>query len=186
MSRELLLALLLGLVAVSVYGFARRKPAERPGTRTERESRDFALQATPEQMGIAVQGTGDGIWGLIADLGLQEATATVVMFADGYAGMYWGESGGVFGGQSRQNVRLAARAAIAAMDGKSALFGSRGIQQVPNEGAVRLYVRRYGDLLCSEEVPLKVLAAGGHPLSQVYSLVNETMTELRRATETGA
>ena len=47
-------------------------------TRAERESRDFALHATPEKMGISVQETGDGIWGIVADLGLPGATATVV------------------------------------------------------------------------------------------------------------
>ena len=106
--------------------------------------------------------------------------------ADGYAGMYWGDDGGVFGGQSRQNVRRAALAALSAMEGKSPLFRAVATEDLPSQGGVRFYIRRPGDLLGSEEVPLKALLSGAHPLSPVYGLVNQVMTELRRATEAGA
>ena len=57
---------------------------------------------------------------------------------------------------------------------------------MPTEGNVRLYVRRRNDLLTSDEVALKALVAEGHPLASVYALVNQVMTELRRATDAGA
>jgi len=186
MSREALLAGVVLALAVVVVVVARRRSARSGGTRTERESREFALHATPEQLGISVPETGDGIWGIIADLGLPGTTATVVAFADGYAGMYWGNDGGVFGGQTRQNVRTAARAAISAMEGKASLFRSTAVHDLPGQGGVRFYVRRREDLLGSEELQLKDLLSGGHPLSAVYALLNQVMTELRRATGAGA
>ena len=164
----------------------RRKAAASQGTRAERESREFALHASAEQMGITVPVTGDGIWGLIVDLGSPKSSATVVMFADGYAGIYWGESGGVFGGQSRESVRVAARSAIAGMEGRASLFSETGVHTLPGEGNIRIYVRRRNDLLSSDEVSLKAVLAGGHPLSPVYELVNKVMTELRAATKAGA
>jgi hypothetical protein len=100
--------------------------------------------------------------------------------------MYWGEGGGVFGGQSRENVRVAARTAIAGMEGKANLFSDTGIHSVPLEGNIRFYVRRRIDLLSCDEVPLKAVVAAGHPLLPVYKLVNTVMGELRAATKADA
>ena len=149
--------------------------------------RSSALSASAEELGIPVPETPGGVWGVIADLGLpNDISATLVAFADGTASIYWGESGGVIGGQSHESIRVAAIAAVDEMEECSTQLTATGIHALPQAGHIRLYAHGRAALISSEELALSVVAGGGHPLSSCFSAVNDVITELRLVSSAGS
>ena len=147
--------------------------------------RATALGAIARELGITVPETPGGVWGVIADLGLPNGCATLVALADGTASIYWGESGGVIGGQSHESVRDAVTAAVNAMGTCSAQLAATGVQPLPAAGHVRLYAHGRAGLISSEELPLSAVAGGGHPLSGCFSAINDVITQLRLVSSAG-
>ena len=141
--------------------------------------RAAALGVRAKELGITVPETPAGIWGVIADLGLPNGSATLVALADGTASLYWGESGGVIGGQSHESVREAVGLAVNAMEKCSAQLTATGVHALPAAGHVRLYAHGRAALISSEELPLSVVAGGDHPLASCFSAINDVITQLR-------
>lgn len=141
--------------------------------------RERILSSSAEQVGITVPETPNGVWGLVMDMGVDQGAATLVALIDGNASIYIGEQSGVIGGFAHEQVRLAAIAAVKAVEVPASSFRPSGIEPLPPDGVIRFYALSREGLLASELVPADDLAAGNHRLSPLFTAANDVITQLR-------
>ena len=137
-----------------------------------------ALAMPPSQIGLMV--TGDEVWGVLMELPVSTATATVVAFADGSASIYLSSGGGFIGGGERPPVRRSAEAFLAAARAASASFAPAAEHPLPSAGRVRFYVR-VGEGVGAAEAGERELESGGHALSTLYAAGQSVITAYREA-----
>ena len=175
---------LLALVVVSALLLARRAGAASQAGQEKKGGvaaamRQRILSSSPEQVGVAVPKTANGVWGLVMDMGFDGGAATLVALIDGNASLYIGEQSGIIGGFAHEPVRLAATAAVIAAEVPAGSFGPSKIEPLPANGLVRFYALSRKGLVASDVVPADKLAGGGHPLSPLFAAANEVITQLR-------
>src|SRR5262245_32711216 len=97
-----------------------------------------ALSMAPSEVGVTASEVE--VWGILMDLPVSGATATVVAFADGAASIYLSSGGGFIGG-AREPVRRSGEAFLAEAKRVRTSFTSAGEYPLPSAGKVRFYVR---------------------------------------------
>ena len=177
--------LLLTLAAVGVLSFRRRTDAHLTGAITGK-LRSMALGVTAPDAGIMVPDTPFGIWGVVADVGLSNGTATVVALRDGTASLYLSSGGGIIGGESHEGVRQAVAALLSAAEDAGSQFAPSSPQALPRTGHVRFYVHGRAGLLASPEIADTQLTSGSAPLSPLFLTVNALITQFRAIPGAGA
>ncbi len=183
-------ALVIAVVAVVVVGLllrARRASAASQAGQEKKGGisaamRQRILSSSPEQVGIAVPTTPNGVWGLVMDMGFDRGGATLVALIDGNASLYIGDQSGVIGGFAHERVRVAATAAVKSAEVPAVSFTPSKIEPLPSNGLVRFYALSRTGLLASGLVAADKLAAGAHPLSPLFAAANDVITQLRLTT----
>jgi hypothetical protein len=138
-----------------------------------------ALNLTPEETGIAVPRTHAGVWGAVVDLGSRHGAATAVALADGSATLHWDGGDPVVVDHGPEEVKRAARAAVAATEACCVQLRARGIQGLPRPGHIRLYALSRAGLLSSEELPAAELTKRDDPLARCYQEIDRLVDALR-------
>jgi hypothetical protein len=146
------------------------------------ELRTMALGVDP----ASLQAPDDEPWSGAAvaamELGLPDATVTIVAVADGTVSMYLSTGGGVIGAGDHAAVRGPAQRF------RTVVADSRGMLQRttdfprPGVGEVR-FQARIGDDRFTGVATEAVLRAGRHPLSPLYAAGQDVLTEIRLVTE---
>ena len=72
------------------------------------ELREKAFQISPKELGLTFSNEETKVFGIIMDWEMDGATATTVSFITGDASLYLSSGGGVIGGGTHQNVKIAA------------------------------------------------------------------------------
>ena len=174
------------VVAVAAVLSSRRRTPSAPAAEITASLRSMALGLTPEDAGINIPSTQQGVWGVVADFGLQAGTTTVVGLQGGTASLYQTSGEAIIGGESHENVRQAVAALVLSAEGSAALLTLRGPQPCPQPGHVRLYAHSRAGLLASPELSNAELASGALPFSPLFLAVNTLITQLRLTAGAGA
>lgn len=72
------------------------------------ELREKAFHITPKELGLTVSNEETKVFGIVMDWEMDGATATTISFITGDASLYLSSGGGVIGGGTNQNVKIAA------------------------------------------------------------------------------
>lgn len=116
------------------------------------------------------------------ELGLSEATATIVAIADGTVSMYLSNGGGVLGAGEHAAVRGAADQFRTVVAENRNLLEQTGVFLPPSVGEVRFHAR-VGDDRLTGSAPESALRTGRHPLAPLYAAGQDVLTEIRLTTE---
>lgn len=179
----MLCAVLAGTIFLASRWRSGRKGAQAGNAGPVRKLRERILSSSPDEIGIIVPETPNGVWGLVMDMGVDDHGATLVALIDGNASLYIGERSGVIGGVAHEKVRRAAAAAVQAAEASAGSFRASGIQPMPPDGAIRFYALARHGLLASEPVAADALTTGEHRLSPLFTAANEVITQLRLSSE---
>lgn len=173
--------ILLLAAAIGVYMLQRSRADVTSGGENPYEGlRGRALSASATEIGLTV-GPNE-TWGVLMDLPISDATATVVAFADGTASIYLSSGGGFIGGGQRPLVRMAAQRFVDAAGVADDLFAPTTAYPRPHPDRVRFHVR-VGNDVRTAEAAVPELESGRHPLSAVYAAGQAVITAYRETEE---
>lgn len=143
-------------------------------------SRVLSLNST--EVGLTPSATAPHVWCVLMEISYEVGTATLVSLADGTTSLYYSTGGGMLGSADYAPVAEASKALVSQAENHLQLLQSADIPPMPEVGLVRFTFLTYSGILTTEG-PEKILASGDHPLSQLYALGRETLTQLRLSTE---
>jgi hypothetical protein len=147
-----------------------------------RDLRSTALRLDP----AAIQMPEGERWGgaLVAamEIGMPEATTTIVAIADGTVSMYLSSGGGVIGAGEHAAVRGAADLFRTVVAENRNLLQRTGVFEPPSVGEVRFHAR-IGDDRLTGGAPEALLRTSRHQLAPLYAAGQDVLTEIRLTTD---
>jgi hypothetical protein len=144
--------------------------------------RSMALGLDPAAIEMPVGERWSGALVAAMEIGLPEATATVVAIADGTVSMYLSKGGGVLGAGEHAAVRGAADQFRTVVAENRSLLERTGVFAPPDVGEVRFHAR-IGDDRLTGTAPESALRTGRHPLAPLYAAGQDVLTEIRLTSE---
>lgn len=178
MKTTLIIAILL--FAVSAVAYLRREPNRTPSGQSSNnpyaDLRGRALAVTPSDLALHVN--AEDTWGVLMDVPVSGATATVVAFADGAASIYLSSGGGFIGGGEAPSIAMAAKQLLKAANQARDAFSPATTHPLPEPGRIRFYAH-VGNVVRTAEASEDELQAGRHPLSSVYAAGQDVITAYR-------
>jgi hypothetical protein len=178
------IAAAVGLAVLAALTIASRliKPATSPATATPENPyarlRDQALTVESSKVGIEpVEGRA---WGVVMDLRVDDATATVVSFADGTASIYLSSGGGFIGGHQHEAVRAAAKTFVDAASAALPVMRPSTSHPLPAEGYVTFYARTASITFAAEANETHLQSAPSGPLAALFAAGHGVITEYRQ------
>jgi hypothetical protein len=120
------------------------------------------------------------------DMGLSSPgdVATVTALADGNASLYTTGAFGIIGGFAHSSVHAAAIQACGTAAKVVATATSANTFSYPDPGHIRFYLLTPGGMRMAEATENE-LVSGKHPLGELFSGMNNVLTELRAVAKTG-
>jgi len=156
--------------------------AESPTSPTAGGSQDLramVLGMSPEDAGLAPSPQHPRVSGLLMEMGVAEAVATLVVVVDGSVSLYFSHGGGIIGAGDHAAVRDKAEAFLAASEGSlNAMVGTPAFPP-PTDGRVRFYALTFAGPLTAE-ADGETLAEGSHPLSRLFVAGHEVISAIRQ------
>ncbi|MBI4541207.1 MAG: hypothetical protein HY704_17030 [Gemmatimonadetes bacterium] len=140
------------------------------------------LRLAPEDIGVGSSAEHGDVWGILMEMGYREGLATLLVLADGTTSLYWAHGRGVIGAGGQEGVRRAALAFLAASERHRASLQPVEECPLPKVGRVRFYCRILAGTL-SADAAEEDLAAGAHPLSELFYAAHAVITEIRLVAE---
>lgn len=116
------------------------------------------------------------------EIGLPEATVSIVAIADGTVSMYRSNGGSVIGAGQHAAVRGAADQFREVVAESPHLLQRTGVFEPPSVGEVRFHAR-IGDDRLSGGAPEALLRTSRHQLAPLYAAGQDVLTEIRLTTE---
>jgi hypothetical protein len=147
-----------------------------------RDMRSMALGIDPAAISMPDGARWTGALIAAMEIGLPEATATVIAIADGTVSMYLSSGGGVIGAGEHAAVRGVAERFRTVVAENRGLLERTGVFAPPEIGEVRFHAR-IGDDRLTGAAPESALKTGRHPLAPLYAAGQDVLTEIRLATE---
>lgn len=144
--------------------------------------RSRVLSLTSAEVGLAPSSAVPHVWCVLMEISYEVGTATLVALADGTTSLYYSTGGGMLGSADYLPVAEASKALVGQAENHLQLMQSADILPLPEVGQVRFTFLTYSGILTALG-PEKILASGDHPLSQLYALGRETLTQLQLSTE---
>lgn len=151
-------------------------------TNTFNDLRAMAFSVTPEQLQLSLPADKTIVYGMIMDLEMSGATATIVSYQTGDASIYLSSGGGVIGGGQHQNVNSAARQFVSL--GQAYLNkGAKTVEtDLPTTGQVKFYfLTNKGKFVGQEN--MKNLENNSSEWLKLFEGGDKVLTELRITTE---
>ena len=142
--------------------------------------RKQALSMSATEAGVTM--ADDQVWGVLMDLPISEATATVVAFADGSASIYLSSGGGFIGGGQQAGIKRAAEAFVDAGRDVTKYFTPTADYPLPAAGQVRFYLRT-GAHVATALADERELESGRHRLSALFAAGQDVIASYREANE---
>jgi len=190
MMKPVLVSIVLSFVLVFViYVWQNRKDISKrgmlfdapypPPNPTYLELRDQILKGSRSKFGLPAASNPGDPWGVMMDWGVTNGTATVVALADGSASIYTSSGGGsIGGGQSHDQIRLAAREAVAAAAQSRSLLHPTASFLLPQRREVTFYVLTDERVLANTAL-VKELQARQHPLTALSDAMQTVISQYR-------
>ena len=140
--------------------------------------RDHIFQLEPVVLGLSLSSTTRKVWGVLMETGYEVGIASLVSLADGTTSLYYSTGGGILGSPDYTPLAEASKALV--MEAQKVDSEMRLVKDVPlpSIGQVRFTCLTFTGRLTAE-VSEKSLASGSQPLSKIYALGRETLSQLR-------
>ncbi len=117
-------------------------------------------------------------FGVVADIGFDGGSATVVAFLNGSASIYLSGGGGYIGGSGHESVASAAKRAVQAARGATGAMHPTRNFPLPTAGNVTFYVLTSRGVMTASS-PEDELAETTNPLRSLYMAVQDVITQYR-------
>jgi len=144
--------------------------------------RDRALDANADELGLQPS-RPDQPYGIIMDMGVGGAKATVVAFATGDASLYYSTGGGIIGaGQSSPAANAAAQRFVALADSYIGHMKPAEGRPLPGDYQTIFYALTQAGLITAS-ADLSELAMGEVSLSPLFHAGQEVLTHIRLTQE---
>ena len=131
-------------------------------------------------MALSASVPGASPSGALMELGLGDATATLVVIADGATSLYLSNGGGIIGAGEHDSVREVSTRFLRTAGGLASRMETTTARPLPSSGHVRFYLLSDGEVRTAEAQE-SVLAGGSHPLSALYAAGQDVLTSVREA-----
>jgi hypothetical protein len=140
------------------------------------------FQLDPAAVGLTGDGQPGGVWGVVFELGLPEATVTVIALADGTTSLYTTGGFGIIGGGAHPAVVVANRKLREAVTAKLSAFRPDPGVAPPGPDDVRVRALTMDGRLVADAAQADLLD-GTHPLSDLFFAGHGVITRLREIHE---
>ncbi len=144
--------------------------------------RDRIFSLSPAEVGLVPSAAAPHVWCVLMETGYAVGFATLVSLADGTTSLYYSTGGGMLGSSDYLSVAEASKALVAQAENHLDSLASNGTFPLPEVGQVRFIFLTYTGVFTAE-APEDTLASEKHPLSRLYMLGRETLTQLRLLAE---
>jgi hypothetical protein len=144
--------------------------------------RSRILSLDPAEAGLSPSNTAPHVWGVLMETGYAVGTATLVSLADGTTSLNYSTGGGMLGSGEYTPVAKASKALVTQAENHLQHMSSADKFPMPEVGQVRFTLLTFSGLFTAKASE-KSLASGTHPLSHLYNLGHETLTQLRLLAE---
>jgi len=172
-------ALLLVVVAVLLTGCgSREKQPDAQSAQVVRETREHLLNGTPAEFSVTPDGQ---VWGVLLDIGLPEACATLISLADGSASLSFSNGGGLIGGGEHPEVAAAAKEFVHAANEHLARMTPAREFPLASNGQAIFYVLTTNGVFTAEADQAEL--GGIHALTPLFALGQDVLTALRETGE---
>lgn len=128
--------------------------------------------------GAAARRARRSAFGVVADIGFDGGSATVVAFLNGSASIYLSGGGGYIGGSGHESVASAAKRAVQAARGATGAMHPTRNFPLPTAGNVTFYVLTSRGVMTASS-PEDELAETTNPLRSLYMAVQDVITQYR-------
>lgn len=140
--------------------------------------RDRILTADPQEIGLSPTADGPETWAVVMDLGWPDATVTLVGVGDGTTSLYFSNGGGIIGAGESPQVAATTRQFVAEAADYLTEMTATEEYPLPETGRVRFTVMTYQGAYTADVAEAE-LQQGQHPLSPLYALAQEVITQVR-------
>jgi hypothetical protein len=144
--------------------------------------RNRILSLNPSEVGIQPSEAAPNVWGVLMEIGLEEAVVTLATLVDGTTSLYYSTGGGMLGSGSYAPVAQAARGLIMEAEGRFWEMAPVEAYPLPEAGRVRFYALTYQGHYTAEASE-KELGEGQHALSALFYLAHRVIGTLRQLSE---
>ena len=129
--------------------------------------------------------TPSGLFGVVTELGMEEGVATLVAIADGTVSMYFSNGGGVIGVGSQLGPRRAAEALLD--EAPQFMKHAAPVKEfpLPEPARVRFWFLTFEGVQGAEAAEA-ALESNRSPMSRLYVLAQELITEIRVISESAS
>jgi hypothetical protein len=146
--------------------------------------RNAVFAATPDALGIVDSEIANGVWGLVMETGYPETVASLVAMAGGTVSLYFSNGGGMIGLGSHEGPQRAARDLLRIAPRFLEYCDPTNKYPLPLKEYVRFYLFSQNETLTAEAKDFD-LSRDAHPLSPLFHIAHELITEIRMLEENG-
>ncbi len=139
--------------------------------------RSRLLSLQPAELGLSPSQQAPHVWGVLAEMGYEVGTATLVCLADGTTSLHYSTGGGLLGRGDYAPVAEAAKSLVARAEGNLQHASITQDVHLPEAGQVRFIFLTYSGIYAAEALE-KTLVSGEHPLSPLFKGVQEVLGQL--------
>ncbi len=140
--------------------------------------RNAVFATTPESVGVIGERGTNRVWGLVMECGYPETVASLVVFADGTVSLYFSNGGGMIGLGSHEGPQRASRALLKIAPRFLGYCDPAAKFPLPLKQHVSFYLFGQDGILSSEARDADI-SSDNHPLSPLYHIAHELITEIR-------
>lgn len=141
--------------------------------------REAVFAAKPDAMGIVEGVDALAVWGLVMEMGYPENVASLVVMANGTVSLYFSNGGGVIGLGSYTGPKRASKALLQIAPRFLEYCDPTAKFPLPRREHVRFYLFGQDVTLTAEALDAE-LSDDRHPLSPLFHIAHELITEIRR------
>ncbi|MBN1863907.1 MAG: ankyrin repeat domain-containing protein [Victivallales bacterium] len=133
---------------------------------------------TMDPAGIGLSPETDGpVWGILAEMGISGAVASLLMVRDGTVSLYFSKGGGIVGGGAHDDVLDAADNCLSHAGACLAHAKPAYMFPTPEDDKVVFYLLAFGEIF-TVGVEVQELERGAHPLSELFRMAQEVLSRL--------
>jgi hypothetical protein len=141
-----------------------------------------AIETDPKRLALPGERKPEEVFGVVMEMGISSSVVTLACFADGDARVYYKTGGGMIGGISHENVRVASRDLVARAQKALGRMIKTTTFPLPADDRVRFYVLT-GRGVLTTETSRQALRERQGELSSLFTSGQEVVAQMRLVEE---
>ena len=146
------------------------------------ELRRQAIETDPKRLALPGERKPEEAFGVVMEMGISSSVVTLACFADGDARVYYKTGGGMIGGISHENVRVAAKDLVARAQKAQGRMIKTTSYPLPADDRVRFYVLTPRGVLTTE-TSRQALGERQGELTSLFASGQEVVAQMRLVEE---